>query len=130
MGFDRSAITQPAVAADPDVASPQDLSVTTERVGAEPVEPERSVAEETDPPGVRIRVHPGLCQGWGECHRWAPDLYPLDAEGHVDVHLLEVPPEHALRAWIAARSCPEQAITVIGPPDEYWLARLRRAHES
>jgi hypothetical protein len=22
--------------------------------------------------GVRIRVHPGLCEGWGNCHRFGP----------------------------------------------------------
>jgi ferredoxin len=43
--------------------------------------------------GVRIRTHPGLCVGWGNCHRFAPDVYPLDENGKVDVHLLEVPAE-------------------------------------
>lgn len=89
----------------------------------------RVVGDEPEIPSVRIRTHPGLCQGWGECHRWAPEVYPLDEEGHVDVHVLEIPPELALRAWIAARACPEQAITFIGPPDEYWVGVLRRQTE-
>lgn len=106
MGFDRAATSHPELAV---VAEPAPLD-----------EP---------PPTVRIRVHPGLCQGWGECHRWAPEVYPLDEDGRVDVHVLEVPGELALQAWIAARSCPEQAITFIGPPDEYWLPRLRHLHD-
>jgi hypothetical protein len=47
------------------------------------------------PPDVKVRVHPGICQGWGECHRAAPELYPLDETGHIDVHVMEVPGEHA-----------------------------------
>ena len=38
---------------------------------------------------IRIRVHPGLCEAWGNCHRWAPHIYPLDADGKVDVHVIE-----------------------------------------
>jgi hypothetical protein len=41
---------------------------------------------------IRIRVHPGLCEAWGSCHRWAPDIYPRDADGKVDVHVIEVHP--------------------------------------
>jgi ferredoxin len=78
--------------------------------------------------GVRVRTHPGLCAGWGNCHRWAPAVYPLDDEGHVAVHLLSVPPEHALEAWIGASVCPAAAISVIGPPEEHWVRR-RQAQE-
>jgi ferredoxin len=70
---------------------------------------DRATAEDT----VRVKAHPGLCVGWGNCHRFAPDVYPLDAEGKVDVHLLEVPAELAYDAWLGASACPEQAITVI-----------------
>ncbi len=59
-----------------------------------------------------VRVHPGLCEGWGNCHRWAPEVYPLDEEGLIDVHLLEVPPEHAVAAWMGAEACPAGVITV------------------
>ncbi len=64
--------------------------------------------------GVRIRVHPGLCEGWGNCHRWGPDVYPLDEDGYIAIHLAEVPPELATAAWRGADACPAQAITVIG----------------
>ena len=45
-----------------------------------------STATET---GVRVRTHPSLCTGFGNCHRWAPHVYPLDADGRVDIHLLD-----------------------------------------
>lgn len=76
--------------------------------------------------GVRIRAHPGLCLGWGNCHRFAPSVYPLDGDGRLDTERLEVPEELAYEAWIGAAACPEQAITVIGKPFEYWAARHER----
>lgn len=63
--------------------------------------------------GVRVRVHPGLCEGWGNCHRFGPGVFSLDAEGMVDVHLLDVPAELADEARFGAASCPNHAITVI-----------------
>ena len=52
--------------------------------------------------------------------RFAPDVYPLDEDGHIAVHLLDVPAEHARDAWRGASVCPERAISVIGPPEETW----------
>lgn len=63
--------------------------------------------------GVRVKAHPGLCNGVGNCHRWAPEIYTLDADGYIDVHLLDVPPELAAQARLGAQVCPEQAITII-----------------
>lgn len=75
-----------------------------------------SGAADRRPDGVTesllVRVHPGLCEGWGNCHRWAPDVYPLDDEGLIDVHLVEVPPHHAVEAWMGAQACPAGVITV------------------
>lgn len=62
---------------------------------------------------MRVRVHPGLCEGWGNCHRWAPDVYPLDEEGLIDLHVVEVPPELAYDAWMGAQACPAGVITVV-----------------
>ena len=62
---------------------------------------------------MRIKVHPGLCNGWGECHRWGREVYPLDAEGYCEMRLLEVPSEMEDSARHGAAACPEQAITVI-----------------
>lgn len=88
----------------------------TQNIHTEPAEPEVQV-------GVRVRAHPGLCLGYGNCHRFAPDVYPLDADGHIDVHLVDVPPDLALDAWVGASVCPERAITVIGKPERYWADR-------
>lgn len=83
-----------------------------------------------DPPEVLVHTHPALCCGWGNCHRWAPDAYPLDEQGHIGVHRMHVPPEHAEDAYWGAQACPEHAITVIGPPEEFWKAlRSRRSAE-
>ena len=45
---------------------------------------------------LRVRAHPALCEGWGNCHRWAPEVYPLDALvqklmqiEHFEVHVSE-----------------------------------------
>lgn len=62
---------------------------------------------------MRIKVHPGLCDGNGICHRFCPDVYPLDEDGLIDVHRLEVPVEHEPWAEMGAQACPNQAITVI-----------------
>jgi ferredoxin len=62
---------------------------------------------------MKIRVHPGLCEGHGLCWRFAWTVYQGDADGHVDLHLLEVPPELAAAAALGAEICPEGAITVI-----------------
>lgn len=65
-----------------------------------------------EPGPVRVKVHPGLCEGWGNCHRWAPSVYPLDDEGYVDVHLVEAPAELAEAARRGAEVCPARAISV------------------
>ncbi len=62
---------------------------------------------------LRVKVHPGLCEGWGNCHRWAPEVYPLDDDGLIAVHLLEVPPEQAEAAWLGAQACPAGVITIV-----------------
>jgi ferredoxin len=76
-------------------------------------------------PPVRVKTHPALCQGWGECHRWAPQIYPLNEDGHIAVHVVDIPSEDADDAWWGATACPELAITLIGPPEQYWFDRLR-----
>jgi ferredoxin len=66
--------------------------------------------------GVRVRTHPGLCNGCGNCHRWAPRVYLLDDEGYIGFHMLDVPHELVPDARLGAQVCPEGAITVIEPP--------------
>jgi ferredoxin len=96
----------------------------TDPTGATATDPTSDPAAE---PGIRVRTHPGLCLGWGNCHRFAPDVYPLDDAGHVAVHLLDVPAELAYDAWLGAGACPEQAITVVGRPARYWADRRAEA---
>ena len=65
------------------------------------------------PAGARVRTFPGLCQGWGQCHRWAPDVYVLDDNGHIDVHVVDVPADRVADARLGASACPAHAIIVI-----------------
>ena len=51
--------------------------------------------------GVRVRTFPGLCNGVGNCHRWAPRVYSLDRDGLIAIHLVDVPP-----GCIFAARCP------------------------
>ena len=76
-----------------------------------------------DEEGVRLRAHPALCLGFGNCRRFGPGVYSLDAEGMIDFHLLDVPADLALEAWRGASVCPQRAITVIGRPESYWVER-------
>jgi len=62
---------------------------------------------------MRIKAHPGLCNGHGLCRRFAPSVYQLDDEGYIDVHLVEVPPELEAAAELGAAVCPAGAITII-----------------
>jgi hypothetical protein len=41
---------------------------------------------------------------------------------------MDVPSEHADDAWRGAVACPNQAITIIGPPEDFWYGRLRLRH--
>ena len=73
--------------------------------------------DESDEP-VRIRASQSLCEGWGNCRRWAPEVYFLDDEGEIGFQFLEVPHELIDAAWLGADACPAQAIQVLGkrPP--------------
>jgi ferredoxin len=62
---------------------------------------------------VLIRVSPGICEGWGECHKFAREIYPIGPDGKVDLHVLEVPVEYAALARRAASMCPVRAIQVV-----------------
>lgn len=100
------------------MSAPDPAPVDVDDEDAAP-DPDDADPQHADPDaaGVRVRAHPGLCQGWGNCHRFAPEVYPLDDDGFLDIHLLEVPPELARAARLGAAACPEQAITVIARSD-------------
>lgn len=79
--------------------------------------PEARTPTPTEPSGgVRIRAHPGVCEGWGNCRRFAPAVYVLDDEGYLAVHVLEVGEELATDAKLGADVCPARAITVVDAP--------------
>jgi ferredoxin len=65
---------------------------------------------------VRIKAHPGLCQGHGLCRRFAPSVYQLDDEGYLDLHLVAIPPHLEADAELGATVCPAGAITVLRNP--------------
>lgn len=71
------------------------------------------MAEHPDDRPVRIRAHPGLCGGWGNCHHFAPEVYPLDANGELAIHHLEVDASLEAAARLGAAACPQHAITVL-----------------
>lgn len=88
-----------------------------------PSEDEDRARDEREVGAIQVRVSRGLCQGWGQCLRWAPTVIPLDKEGYIDVERVEVPSELAEQAAWGAGACSEGAITVIGPPLQYWIER-------
>ena len=62
---------------------------------------------------MRLKVHPGVCEGHGVCRRFAPDVYELDDEGYLGLRLLQVPPDLEEHARFGAEACPARAITLI-----------------
>ncbi len=62
---------------------------------------------------MKIRAHPGICEGHGLCKRFAPEVYVLDDEGYIDLHMVEVPPELERAAELGASICPARAISII-----------------
>jgi ferredoxin len=62
---------------------------------------------------TQVWVDPTVCQGHTLCAMSAPDLFVLsDEDGHAQALSRNVPPGREEAAREAARSCPEQAITV------------------
>jgi ferredoxin len=62
---------------------------------------------------VKVIVNPVVCEGHGRCYELAPDIYKEDERGHCSIENEEVPPDLEEIAGLAARSCPEKAITVV-----------------
>jgi ferredoxin len=62
---------------------------------------------------MKVHVDPEKCQGHTLCAMRAPDLFELsEIDGHSSAVANEVPADQETDALEAARSCPEQAITV------------------
>ena len=62
---------------------------------------------------MKVKVDGSICQGHTLCAMAAPKVFQLDDEdGHSTPITEDVAPEHEASALEAARSCPEQAITI------------------
>lgn len=62
---------------------------------------------------MKVKVDSSICQGHTLCAMAAPQLFRLnDEDGHASAISEDVPSEHEGAALEAARSCPEQAITI------------------
>ena len=62
---------------------------------------------------MRVHVDPGKCQGHTLCAMRAPGLFELsEIDGHSSAVAGEVPADLQADALEAARSCPEQAISL------------------
>lgn len=62
---------------------------------------------------MKLKAHPGLCEGHGNCRRFAPSVYQLDDLGHLDLHRVDVPAELEAAAGLGASVCPVGVISVI-----------------
>ena len=62
---------------------------------------------------MKVKVDGSICQGHTLCAMAAPQVFKLDDEdGHSTPISEDVAPEFEAAAREAARSCPEQAITI------------------
>ncbi|QIX52648.1 ferredoxin [Rhodococcus sp. DMU1] len=62
---------------------------------------------------MKVRVDAQRCQGHTLCAMAAPEVFELsDIDGHASVVDEDVPADLEEKVREAARSCPEQAITV------------------
>ena len=74
-----------------------------------------------DPPGkfgrrpwgtMKIRIDKAACAGNARCAAVAPELFPLDENGYIQVEEIEVPPGQEQLARRGARACPERIIVI------------------
>ncbi|MEE2030681.1 ferredoxin [Rhodococcus chondri] len=62
---------------------------------------------------MKVRVDPERCQGHTLCAMAAPDVFELsEIDGHSTAVNEDVPADQEDRVREAAKSCPEQAITI------------------
>ena len=65
--------------------------------------------------GLRLRVDPVLCDGYGHCHELAPELVTMDEWGYPIIKAEPTPYENASvyeSARYAVRGCPRQALNI------------------
>jgi ferredoxin len=61
---------------------------------------------------IKATIDWDKCTGNGVCARVAPEIFTVDADGNSDVIVDEVPENLKLKAQLAMRQCPTQAISV------------------
>ncbi len=62
---------------------------------------------------MKVKVDGSICQGHTLCAMAAPKVFQLnDEDGHASPISEDVPVDQEAAAQEAARSCPEQAITI------------------
>jgi ferredoxin len=61
---------------------------------------------------MKIRIDKAACVGNARCAAVAPELFPLDDNGYIQVEEIEVPPGQEALARRGARACPERIILV------------------
>ncbi|KAA0236470.1 MAG: hypothetical protein JJLCMIEE_00257 [Acidimicrobiales bacterium] len=60
---------------------------------------------------MKVSVDDAVCVGHGRCYAVAPEVFGADDNGHCVVHRAVVDGVLADKARLAARNCPEEAIT-------------------
>lgn len=64
---------------------------------------------------MRVVLDQDRCQGHGRCYALAPQLFGCDDEGYATLLVDgDVAPDAEADAQLAADSCPEFAITLVG----------------
>ena len=61
---------------------------------------------------MKIRIDADACTGHGRCYTLAPELFDTDEYGHGVVLHPDAPADLFEKADLAAKNCPERAITV------------------
>jgi len=61
---------------------------------------------------MKIRIDKAACVGNARCAAVAPELYPLDENGYIQVSEIDVPPGMEAQARRGAGACPERIIVV------------------
>ena len=65
---------------------------------------------------MKIRIDQASCVGNARCAAVAPELFPLDENGYIQVDEIEVPPGMEEDARRGAAACPERIILIEEDP--------------
>ena len=61
---------------------------------------------------MKIRIDKAACAGNARCAAVAPDLFPLDDNGYIEVTEIDVPPGMEELARRGASACPERILVI------------------